>query len=286
VVTNSGKTYVESSIADEYAFPRISVMNVSYQVGQEYEAPGTDPDGQSKPKYTEEQVRQKMLEDAMKQFTENGVDGVNITLDVEFLLLGDTEEYKQYRGLQNVCLYDVIKVKTGKSQIDAEAQVTEYEYDCIRKRYNSVKLGKINSFNRRIPGYRITNNSITYDKLSPDLINRILTEDGSASTNSGSSGGSPAGDDGINPSKETHFVYDTIDSSSVSGGSNGSVTVSLPTGVTLLDSLIPVSAVPKTTWDTVAHITGSNASNRTISFHTVGSDSQKYTVHYIAAYST
>ena len=187
-VQDQGKDYVESSIADEYHLVRVSVLNCSYAVGQEYEA----PDG-TKKKYTESEVLEKMLTDAKEKFTKDKVDGVDITLEVEFLLLGDTEEYKQYKGLQWVSLYDIIKVKTGKSMVDAEAQVTEYEYDCLRRRYNSIKLGTVNTFNKRIAGYRFINGSITYDKLSPDVIDRIITGNASSTTDSGGAGDLPGG---------------------------------------------------------------------------------------------
>ena len=179
---------MESSIADEYALVRISVLNCSYTVGQEYEA----SDG-TKKKYTESEVLEKMLTDAKEKFTKDHVDGVDITLEVEFLLLGDTEEYRQYRDLQWVSLYDDVKVKTGKSMINASAYVTEYEYDSLRKRYNSIKLGTVNSFNKRIAGYRFINGSITYDKLSSDLIDRIVTANASSTTDSGSAGDLPGG---------------------------------------------------------------------------------------------
>ena len=187
-VQDQGKNYVESEIADAYEFPRISVMNCSYSEGQEYEA----PDG-TKKKYTKEEVLSKMLNDAKEQFTKKRIDGIDISLKVEFLLLGDTEEYKQYRGLQTVCLYDVVKIKTGKTQIDATAQVTEYEFDCLRKRYNFIKLGTVNAFNRRIAGYRFINGSITYDKLAPELIDRILTANASSTMEGDSAGDTPSG---------------------------------------------------------------------------------------------
>ena len=127
-------------------------------------------------------------------FVNDYVDGVNISLDVDFILIGDTEQYKQYKGLQRVNIYDVIKINTGLSGISASAQIVEYEYNSILKRYKSIKVGTINSFQRRIPGYRVVNQSITYEKLSPDLITRIKTMNTVGSTSSGS--GTPSGSGG------------------------------------------------------------------------------------------
>ena len=188
-VQNQGKNYVESEIADSYASPIVDFLNCSYTIGQEYE----QPDG-TKVTYTEEMINAKMLQDALEKFTKNHIDGANITLDVEFVLLGDTEEYKQYRGLQKVNLYDQITVKTGRSGIVATARVTEYVWDCLLKRYKSIKVGVVNSFNKRVPGYRMVNESVTYEKLAPDVINRIITLNASASTNTSGGGSSTGGD--------------------------------------------------------------------------------------------
>lgn len=182
VVRNDGEMWVDSPIAGQYPFIKIEVLDCKYKVGEEYEK----PDG-TKEKRTEASCRADMKADAVRRFTDDVVDGIDITLEVEFVLLGDTEKYKQYKGLQRVNIYDIISVNTGLSGISANAQVNEYEYDCILKRYNSIKLGSVNSFQRRVPGYRVVNQSITYEKLSPDLINRIKTMNAGGSTSSGSS---------------------------------------------------------------------------------------------------
>lgn len=187
-VLNEGKNYVESPIADEYQIPRTMVLNCSYTIGQEYEQANGDT-----AKYTEAEVKAKMKADAADKFLKDKVDGVDIQLNVNFLLLGDSEEYKQYKGLQRVNIYDILTIKTGKSNIDVTAQVTEYEYDCLLRRYNYVKVGTINSFNKRIAGYRFMNGSITYEKLSADLIDRIVTANASATTESDSEWGTATG---------------------------------------------------------------------------------------------
>lgn len=188
-VRNDGKMYVDSELSSSYPFPRIEVLDCKYTVGEQYEK----PDG-TKETRTEASCKALMKQDALNRFINDGVDGIDIELEVEFVLLGDTEQYKQYKNLQRVNIYDIITVNTGLTGVFADAQVTEYEYDCILRRYNSIKLGTINSFQRRVPGYRVVNQSITYDKLSPDLINRIKTMNSGGSTSSGS--GAPSGGSG------------------------------------------------------------------------------------------
>lgn len=184
--------YVDSAAINDYAYPHTMVMDCQYTVGEEYEkADGT------KEKWTESGIRSKMLQDAQKKYSDEKVDVPEISLEVNFVLLGDTEEYRQYRGLQSVLLYDLITIKTGPSGITATAQITEYEYDCLMEVYNAIKVGSVYSYSQRVPGYRVVSKSITYDKLSVDLINRIRTSNASASTNSESQGSTPSGGTGI-----------------------------------------------------------------------------------------
>lgn len=163
--------YVESDISTDYAVQRFEMMNCNYSVGDEYEK----PDGTTIT-LTEETARAQMEEDARKRFTIDKIDALLIQLEVQFLLLGDTEEYAQYKGLENVEMYDLIEVVTGKSNMTALAQVTEYEYDSILKRYNFVRAGDIKSVARKIPGYRMKRGSITYDKLGNDVITKIRNQ--------------------------------------------------------------------------------------------------------------
>jgi hypothetical protein len=87
-----------------------------------------------------------------------------------------------------VNLYDELTIKT--ETYEATAQVTSYEFDCLTGRYNAITVGEVSSFNKRVPGYKVVNESITYAKLAPDLVSRIRTMDGAsgASTGAGSSG--------------------------------------------------------------------------------------------------
>lgn len=166
-VQDQGKIYVESSIASQYAVPRNYVLNSKYQVGQTYKK----PDGTTGT-YTQAQVLANMLTEAAQMFLKDGVDQIKVTLDVNFLLLGDTEEFSQYKGLQTVSMYDIITVKI-RDGMTATAQVVEYEYDSIRKQYNRIRLGSAKLVNQRTPGYRLVRESITLDRLAPEVINKL-----------------------------------------------------------------------------------------------------------------
>ena len=73
----------------------------------------------------------------------------------------------------SVHLYDEVKIITGKSGITATEQVIKYNWDCLRKRYNQISVGKLNNIKYRIPGYQMKNGSITYEKLSQGLLNKL-----------------------------------------------------------------------------------------------------------------
>ena len=179
--------YVESASAASFPKQKIEVLDCNFSVGETYTPVGET----TETKRTEQSCREEMLKKAKERFTVDNCDAPEITLTVEFVLLGDTEEYSQYRNLQRVNLYDKVTVKS--ELIESTAQVTEYEFNCLTKRYNSITVGNVSSFKKRIPGCRVVNESITYAKLSPDLVNRIRTMNGSSSSDSGSSGTSPTG---------------------------------------------------------------------------------------------
>ena len=159
--------FVDSPKINQYPFHRIEILECDCTVGSEQEK----IDG-TKEKWTEETAKQEMLKRAQDRFSKEHADDVAVTLEVEFLLIGDTEAYKQYRGLQRVNLYDEMIVKAEHSGIYSEAQMTEYEYDCLNERYNSICIGKVNGF-KRIPARRIGSYSIDYGKLAPEVVEII-----------------------------------------------------------------------------------------------------------------
>ena len=180
--------YIDSPYADTFPYAKIEVMDMGFSVGDKY-----TPAGQKNEiERTLASCREEMLKQAQERFTKDRCDAPEITLSVQFCLMGDTVQYRQYRGLQFVNLYDKITIKTKCYEVTA--QVTRYEFDCLKKRYNSIDVGEVNTFNKRVPGYKVVNESITYAKLSPDLISRIRTMNAPSGATTGSGGGgTPSG---------------------------------------------------------------------------------------------
>ena len=92
---------------------------------------------------TQEQALE-MLRNAAAQEFENGLDKPQITATVEFIPLQDTEEYKDFAVLESVYLGDTVKIFHEDLNIELEAQIIEYEFDALSKRYNKVILGNAN----------------------------------------------------------------------------------------------------------------------------------------------
>lgn len=161
------ETFVDSEHINEYAVIHVEVLDSEYSVGQTIEhADGTTQT------LNRDNVIQRMRQEALDRFYYDQADVPTVTLDVDFVLLGDTEEYREYRNLQRINLYDTIEIDTGSTTVSA--QVIGYEWDCLMGRYNGISIGKVYSQARkRIPGYRVATGAITYSKLSPGLVKWI-----------------------------------------------------------------------------------------------------------------
>lgn len=130
----TSEPYIDSEHINDY--PIIHV----YELKCENCTVGTEEDGGGK--VTEEVARARMREQAEK-LLENGCDQPKIEMNVEFINLGDTEEYKQFRNLENCFLYDYVIVQHPTMDIDVTAQIMEIEWDCLLDRMVSVEIGSV-----------------------------------------------------------------------------------------------------------------------------------------------
>lgn len=89
-----------------------------------------------------EVARQRMLKQANDYFV-NGNDKPKIDMSVEFVNLGDTEEYSQFKGLENCFTYDYIVVQHPDLNIDVTAQIMQITWDVLTDRMKSVQIGSV-----------------------------------------------------------------------------------------------------------------------------------------------
>lgn len=82
---------------------------------------------------------------AQQYIEKNNIGHPSVSLDVDFVNLADTEEYKGIAPLENILLCDTVTVIFEKLGISEKAKVVRTEYDCLAERYKSVEIGTIRS---------------------------------------------------------------------------------------------------------------------------------------------
>ena len=152
-----GTTYMDSPHISDY--PVICAQAVEYDVkiGQE----GID---------NAAQARAKLQELAEADFSDNGVDLPTVGLDVDFVALGETEEYRAYADLEAVHLYDTVRVIAKSAGIDAAVRVTGYKWDALGRKYEAVTLGEIADLKTTVYGYELQRGSVKTVKIAPGAV--------------------------------------------------------------------------------------------------------------------
>lgn len=86
---------------------------------------------------TEAQLRTR----ANSYMTANNIGVPDVDIDVSFIALWQTEEYKDIAILERVNLCDTVTVQFEKLGISATAKVVKTEYNVLLDRYNKIELG-------------------------------------------------------------------------------------------------------------------------------------------------
>lgn len=128
-LNNNGLKYIDSPNIGDYAVPMLELYDTGLQVGKD--------------DVTDANINDKILQAAQKRFSEDKVDIPEVEMTINFLSLGDTEEYAQYRDLDKVYLYDIVTIRDTVRGYDYSAQVVGAEHDILTGMLISVTLGKI-----------------------------------------------------------------------------------------------------------------------------------------------
>lgn len=165
------EVFVDSDNINDFALIYTEVLDCGCQVGSTVkQADGTEKTLSLSDCYT------IMRTKAQNRFAVDQADAVTVQVKVQPLLLGDTEEYAQYKGLTALHLYDAVPISVPSASFSATAQVSEYTWDAApgRRRYTSIVLGQVFSFGgRTVAGYNLADGAIDYRKLSPGTIKKI-----------------------------------------------------------------------------------------------------------------
>ena len=171
------QTWIDSPRASLYPTPHVQALTCSGECKETKTV-------------TKTMARIRMIREAVAALA-NDADLPKVSLKVEFLSLGDTEEYAQYRSLEDVFLYDRVRVKHPGIQIDVLTEVNRVEFDCLNEKFRSIELGSVRQDMRKtavaswqlpstISGRKIAMESISAAQLEPLSVEEIdLSTNGS-----------------------------------------------------------------------------------------------------------
>ena len=159
----TGTVYVDSPRISDYPLIYARAIDYDVKIGQDGIANAT-------------QARAKLKELAEADFA-NGIDLPSVSLDVDFAVLGETEEYRRYADLQAVHLYDTVRVVAKEAGIDAAVRVTGYKWDALGRRYESVTLGELTEVKTSVYGYQLADKSVGTVKLQNGAVGSAQLRD-------------------------------------------------------------------------------------------------------------
>ncbi len=138
-----GQKWVDSSRINDYPAPRVLVLDC------------TDTASESGDMNLS-QVKAELKRRAEEELA-NGIDKPNLEMTVDFLSLGDTEEYKQYRGLDKVYMFDRITVKDKVRGYNYTAEVVAVRHNLLTGMLESCTIGSLETASaaRKIASWQV-----------------------------------------------------------------------------------------------------------------------------------
>lgn len=161
--------YIDSQYINDYANPKWGVLEVSdASVG-----------GKGKDKLTADEAYAKMREAAQKEF-DAGCDMAALTVDVDFVQIGDTVEGRDIAELNNMYIGDGVWVISPTTGVKMQARITDYTFDCIARRYTQMTLGTVSAMldSVSVTGKQLPGGIITGTKIAPGAVGSGAIADG------------------------------------------------------------------------------------------------------------
>ena len=145
--------YIDSVLTVPYIRPE--VLDTKLKVGQKVEnSDGTEVE------LTESEVLTRMRQAAQDRFSVDHCDQAEVTLELDYVHMPDTEEYKQYLTLQNAAPGDWVRVVNGPMGVDQVIQLTSYVWDAILGHYKKAGFGDKKQ-KPTVAGYDIKSGAVT-----------------------------------------------------------------------------------------------------------------------------
>lgn len=137
----SGNGYVDSSVIGSY--PTVKSSTITFEdVKMREDAREEDEANGIIVCDTQAELDTALKKKCQEQY-DNGIDKPAVTISINMVALQNTEEYQDYKVLEEVSLGDTVHCKSSNLGIVTDARVTEIKYDPISKKVSSVKIGDV-----------------------------------------------------------------------------------------------------------------------------------------------
>ena len=168
-----GQKWIDSSRINDYAAPRVLLLDCTdtASVGKDMNL---------------SQVKEELRRRAQEEL-DNGIDKPDLQMTVDFLSLGDTEEFKQYRDLDKVYMFDRITVKDKVRGYNYTAEVVAVRHNLLTGMLESCTIGSLEkaSAARKIASWQVPTvdggnirlQSIVPGILGPDAVSTENIQD-------------------------------------------------------------------------------------------------------------
>ena len=129
---------------------------------------------------TAAQAKAKLRAAVQAEF-DKGCDLPTVTLKVDFVNCAETEEYRQYRFLQNIFLGDAVRVVAQRIGVAVSMRLTQYTYDCLTRKYTAMTLGTVADTveGNIISSRQLASGTVTGAKLAVNSVGAGQLRDGS-----------------------------------------------------------------------------------------------------------
>lgn len=159
---SGNKGLVKSPHIADYPNTRVAVLEV--------------PEAKVGDDMTTSEARAKLKAAAQREFA-NGADQPKISVKVDFIHLGDTEEYAAYHELKQVFLFDTVGILHSRLGINTLSQVVKITWDCKLERMQAIELGSIRDYTPSISGFQIAG-GINGNKIMSETVTAAALTDG------------------------------------------------------------------------------------------------------------
>lgn len=154
--------YIDSVLPVPYIRPE--VLDTKLKVGEKI----TNSDG-TEVELTEDDVLSRMEEMAQNRFDVDHCDQAEVTLELDWVHMPDTEEYSQYIDLRDAAPAAWVRVTNGPMGVDTVIQMTGYTFDPILKRYKRATFGD-KSQRPSVAGYDIKSGAVNNRALGSNAV--------------------------------------------------------------------------------------------------------------------